>query len=57
MPFKSKKQNAWAHTKSGEKALGGKEKVKEWEKKTDYKHLPESKGTKKAKKAFNKKHA
>lgn len=40
MPFKSMKQNAWAHTPAGIKALGGKAKVKEWESKTDYKNLP-----------------
>lgn len=47
MPFKSLKQNAWAHTPSGEKALGGPEKVKEWEKATDYSNLPEEKKSKK----------
>ncbi len=40
MPFKSKAQNAWAHTPEGTKALGGPDKVKEWEGATDYKHLP-----------------
>ena len=40
MPFKSKAQNAWAHTPAGTKALGGKSKVKEWEGATDYKRLP-----------------
>ena len=40
MPFLSKKQNAWAHTPAGVKALGGPAKVKEWEQSTDYKHLP-----------------
>lgn len=39
--FKSKAQNAWAHTPAGTKALGGKKKVKEWEKDTDYENLPE----------------
>lgn len=39
--FKSKAQNAWAHTPAGTKALGGKKKVKEWESKTDYENLPE----------------
>ena len=43
MPFKSKKQNAWAHTPAGTQALGGKAKVKEWESATDYSHLPEKK--------------
>ena len=41
MPFKSLKQNAWAHTPAGTKALGGKKAVKEWEGATDYSKLPE----------------
>lgn len=41
--FKSKAQNAWAHTPAGTKALGGKKKVKEWESDTDYSNLPERK--------------
>ena len=41
MPFKSKAQNAWAHTPAGIKALGGKAKVKEWESATNYSKLPE----------------
>lgn len=40
MPFKSLKQNAWAHTAAGTKALGGKSKVKEWEGSTTYSTLP-----------------
>lgn len=40
MPFKSAAQNAWAHTLAGTKALGGKKKVKEWERGTDYARLP-----------------
>jgi hypothetical protein len=40
MPFLSKKQNAWAHTPTGTKALGGKAKVKEWEQVTDYSKIP-----------------
>ena len=44
MPFKSKKQSAWAHTAAGTKALGGAAKVKEWEGATDYSHLPARKG-------------
>ena len=44
MPFKSKAQNAWAHTEAGEKALGGPDKVKEWESATDYSHLPKKVG-------------
>ena len=41
MPFRSKKQNAWAHTEAGMEALGGPSKVKEWESDTDYSSLPE----------------
>jgi hypothetical protein len=40
MPFKSKAQNAWAHTSAGTKALGGKKNVKEWERATNYSSLP-----------------
>ena len=40
MPFKSQAQRKWAYTKEGTKALGGKEKVKEWEKATGDKKLP-----------------
>lgn len=31
MPYVSKKQEAWAHTPAGEKALGGPAKVAEWD--------------------------
>ena len=31
MPYKSKAQAAWAHSKSGLKALGGAAKVAEWD--------------------------
>jgi hypothetical protein len=41
MPFRSKKQNAWAHTDAGTEALGGPAKVKEWESDTNYSSLPE----------------
>ena len=43
MPFLSKAQNSWGHTPAGIRALGGKAKVKEWEKATDYADLPEKK--------------
>lgn len=43
MPFKSKAQNAWAHTPEGTEALGGADAVKEWESDTDYSALPEKK--------------
>lgn len=31
MPYKSRQQEKWAHTKEGIKALGGKAKVHEWD--------------------------
>lgn len=31
MPFKSRAQRRWAYSEAGEKALGGKNKVAEWE--------------------------
>lgn len=31
MPYKSIRQERWAHTAAGEKALGGPAKVKEWD--------------------------
>lgn len=40
MPFLSKAQSAWAHTPEGTKALGGPDKIKEWEDGTDYSKLP-----------------
>ena len=40
IPFKSEAQRRWAYTKEGMKALGGKEKVAEWEKATGTKKLP-----------------
>lgn len=40
-PYTSEAQRKWAHTKTGTKALGGKEKVREWDKKTKGKKLPE----------------
>ena len=32
MPYKSDAQRRWAHTETGTKALGGKAKVREWDK-------------------------
>lgn len=46
MPWKSKAQAAWGHTKAGIKALGGKKKVQEWDNKTKGKSLPKKKGKK-----------
>jgi hypothetical protein len=41
MPFVSKQQQKWGHTEAGEKALGGPEKVAEWDAATaDKKRLP-----------------
>lgn len=40
MPFVSQKQRAWAYTKEGTKALGGKQAVAEWERATGNKKLP-----------------
>ena len=41
MPYVSARQRRWAHTKTGTKALGGKKKVKEWDKASKGKRLPE----------------
>lgn len=43
MPYKSKAQERWAHTPEGEKALGGKKAVKEWDQASKGKKLPERK--------------
>lgn len=40
MPYVSKKQEAWAHTPGGEKALGGPAKVAEWDAATKGRSLP-----------------
>ncbi len=40
MPYKSEAQRRWAHSKAGVKALGGKEKVKEWDEASKGKKLP-----------------
>lgn len=53
MPFKSKAQNAWAHTPDGVKALGSK--LDEWEASTDYSKLPEHVVKKKTKDSIVKK--
>lgn len=41
MPYKSIKQERWAHTSEGEKALGGQKKVHEWDEATKGMNLPE----------------
>ena len=43
MPFTSKSQQRWGHSPDGEKALGGPDKVSEWDASTDFKDLPEKK--------------
>lgn len=40
-PYVSDAQRRWAHTEAGTKALGGKEKVKHWDKESKGKDLPE----------------
>lgn len=50
MPFKSKQQAKWAHTEAGEKALGGPQKVAEWDRATK-----ESGGFKRLKETLKKK--
>ena len=40
MPYKSRQQEKWAHTKAGEKALGGPAKVAEWDAASKGKKLP-----------------
>lgn len=41
MPYKSAAQRRWAHTPAWTKALGGKNKVKEWDKASKGQHPPE----------------
>jgi hypothetical protein len=41
MPYESDAQRRWAHTKKGVKALGGKDKVAEWDQASKGKKLPE----------------
>lgn len=40
MPFKSRAQQRWGHTPTGEKALGGPAKVAEWDAASKGKKLP-----------------
>src|ERR1700753_966829 len=40
IPYASKRQQAWAHTPAGTKALGGPKKVKEWDKASKGMKLP-----------------
>lgn len=48
MPYKSDAQRRWAHSPSGVKALGGREKVKEWDRASKGMKLP-AKAKKRAK--------
>lgn len=41
MPYLSDSQRRWAHTQEGTKALGGAEKVKEWDKTSKGLDLPD----------------
>lgn len=41
MPYKSDSQRKWAHTASGMKALGGEEKVNEWDQASKGLSLPD----------------
>lgn len=43
MPYQSDSQRRWAHTETGTKALGGPEKVKEWDAASKGMNLPERK--------------
>lgn len=43
MPYKSDQQRKWAHTPTGTKALGGPEKVHEWDQASKGKKLPKKK--------------
>lgn len=40
MPYQSNQQRKWAHTQAGMKALGGAEKVAEWDAASKGKKLP-----------------
>jgi hypothetical protein len=43
VPYRSKSQARWAHTPAGIKALGGPDKVAEWDAATGGRKLPERK--------------
>jgi len=44
MPYRSQAQRRWAHTAAGTEALGGPEKVAEWDAASKGKKLPARKG-------------
>lgn len=43
MAWLSGRQQRWGHSPAGFKALGGADKVKEWDQATDFSNLPEKK--------------
>lgn len=49
MPFLSRRQARWGHSKAGVKALGGASAVHDWDQATDYSTLPNYTGTTKEK--------
>ena len=51
MPYRSEAQRPWAHTKAGRKALGGGDRVREWDRATAGRWLPERIGPRKKKKS------
>jgi hypothetical protein len=51
MPFTSKAQQRWGHSPAGVQALGGRDKVAEWDAATKGSRLPEHKNRRKAIKA------
>ena len=55
MPYVSNQQRKWAHTQAGLKALGGAEKVAEWDKASKGMDLPEHAPKKKVKLRIKKK--
>jgi hypothetical protein len=53
MPFVSDAQRRWAHTKTGQQALGGPAKVSEWDQASKGKKLPERVGPKPPRPSLN----
>lgn len=55
MPYRSNAQRRWAHTPAGTRALGGKQKVAEWDSATKGRKLPDHvcpKGKKKCRNTY-----
>jgi hypothetical protein len=57
MPYKSDQQRKWAHTPKGTKALGGPDKVAEWDEASKGKALPQSKPNRSKAKSRNSRRA